>query len=204
MSEACKLCGQSINDKVLAGKIVALDVGHGWGSASVYDVGAQGNGTVEQVINAKVAYRVADLLRPLGATVHVFDYASNGSPRLWLSEKGKRAGAIKADVFVSIHHNAFDGSAQGTETLIHTQATAADQVLARTIQKHLVSELKFTNRQIKWQNLGVLGGCPSQIPACLTEAFFIDWRGFGGSISDSLLDSEASAIAQGIKEFLTA
>lgn len=202
MTEACKLCGQSINDKVLAGRVIALDVGHGWGSSSAYDVGAQGNGTVEQVINAKVAYRVADLLRPLGATVHIFDYADNGSPRLWLSEKGKRAGTVKADVFVSIHHNAFDGSAQGTETLVHSQATAADQVLARAIQKHLVEATKFTDRGLKWKQLGVLSGCPSEIPACLTEAFFIDWRGFKGAIPEALLEAEAVAISQGIREFL--
>lgn len=201
MTEACKLCNQITEKKILTGKVVALDIGHGWGSSSAYDVGAQGNGTVEQVINAKVAYRVGELLRPLGATVHVFDYADASSPRLWLSEKGKRAGAVKADVFVSIHHNAFDGSVQGTETLIHSQATAADQVLARAIQKHLVEATKFTDRGLKWEQLGVLSGCPSKIPACLTEAFFIDWRGFKGAIPEDLLEAEAVAISQGIREY---
>lgn len=197
---ACKLCGQPSN--IFSGKIIALDVGHGWNQSAIYDAGAVGNGTTEQVLNARVANRAAELLRSMEAVVHVFDYASAGSPRLWLSEKGKRAGTVKADVFVSVHHNAFNGSAQGTETLVHTQATSEDVRLANWIQVKLVQELKMTNRGVKYQQLGVLSGCPSSIPACLTEGFFIDWRGFGGKIPEEVTERYALGLARGIKEFL--
>jgi N-acetylmuramoyl-L-alanine amidase len=196
---ACELCGQPSN--TLSGKVIALDVGHGWNQSDIYDAGAVGNGTTEQVLNAKVANRAAELLRSMGAVVHVFDYASAGSARLWLSEKGKRAGAVKADVFVSIHHNAFNGSAQGTETLVHTQATSEDVKLANSIQIRLVEELKLTNRGVKYQQLGVLSGCPSSIPAGLTEGFFIDWRGFGGKIPEDVTERYALGLSLGIKEF---
>lgn len=202
MSEKCVLCGQTTLNKILSAKIVALDVGHGWSQSAAYDVGAVGNGAKEQELNAKVAYKVQAILQTLGAVVHVFDYADAGSPRLWLSEKGKRAGAVKADVFVSIHHNAFDGSAQGTETLVHSKATTEDVKLARLIQNELVAHLKLPDRGMKWKQLGVLGGCPTSIPACLTEAFFIDSVRFKGSIPESVLEAEALAIALGIKEFL--
>ena len=197
---ACELCGQPSN--TLFGKVITLDVGHGWNQSAIYDAGAVANGTTEQILNAKVANRVAELLRSMQAVVHVFDYASAGSPRLWLSEKGKRAGAVKADVFVSIHHNAFNGSAQGTETLVHTQATSEDVRLANCIQVKLVDELKMTNRGVKYQQLGVLSGCPSSIPACLTEGFFIDWKGFSGKIPEEATERYALGIARGIKEFL--
>lgn len=199
---ACPLCNQEVLNKVLAGKVIALDVGHGWNQSAVFDVGAVGNGAKEQELNAKVAYKVQSILQTLGAVVHVFNYADANSPRLWLSEKGKRAAAVKADVFVSIHHNAFDGSAQGTETLVHSKATEQDVALAKAIQKQLVEHLKLTDRGIKWKQLGVLGGCPASIPACLTEAFFIDSVRFKGSIPESVLEAEALAIALGIKEFL--
>lgn len=204
MKEKCELCDQPVLNKVLSGKIVALDVGHGWNQSAVYDVGAVGNGAKEQELNAKVAYKVQSILQTLGAVVHVFNYTDANSPRLWLSEKGKRAGAVKADVFVSIHHNAFDGSAQGTEVLVESQATQADVKLAKTIQVQLLSALKLTDRGVKWKQLGVLRGCPAHIPACLTEAFFIDSVRFKGSIPEDVLDKEALAIALGIKEFLTA
>lgn len=202
MSEKCELCDQVVLTKVLAGKIVAIDVGHGWSQSAIYDVGAVGNGAKEQELNAKVALKVQSILQTLGAVVHVFDYSPAGSPRLWLSEKGKRAGAVKADVFVSIHHNAFDGSAQGTEVLVHSDATTEDVKLAKMIHSKLIENLKLTDRGVKYQKLGVLGGCPASIPACLTEAFFIDSVRFKGSIPESVIEAEALAIALGIKEFL--
>lgn len=199
---ACPLCDQEVLNKVLAGKIVALDVGHGWNTSATYDVGAIGNKATEQELNAKTAKRAAEILRLLGATVHVFDYSDMSSPRLWLSEKGKRAGAVKADVFVSIHHNAFDGSAQGTETLVHSLATAEDVKLAKMIQAKLVEQLKLTDRGIKYQQLGVLKGCPESIPCCLTEGFFIDSVRFKGSIPAEVTEQYALGLALGIKQYL--
>jgi len=202
MKEKCELCDQPVLNKVLSGKIVAIDVGHGWNQTALYDAGAIGNGTTEQDINSKVAFKVKSILETLGAVVHVFDYSAKDAPRLWLAEKGKRAGAVKADVFLSIHHNAFDGSAQGTEVLVESQATPQDVKLAKILQAQLLSALKLTDRGVKWQSLGVLRGCPASIPACLTEAFFIDSVRFKGSIPEEVLDQEALAIALGLKEFL--
>ena len=196
---ACKLCGQPSN--ALAGKVIALDVGHGWNQSAIYDAGAVGNNTTEHELNMLTAYRASEILETLGAKVFVFNY-ENEKERLGLRDKGKRAGGVKADVFVSVHHNAFNGSAQGTETLVHTQATSEDVKLANSIQVRLVEELKLTNRGVKYQQLGVLSGCPASIPACLTEGFFIDWKGFSGKIPEEVTESYALGLARGIKEFL--
>ena len=196
---ACKLCGQPSN--ALAGKVIALDVGHGWNQSAIYDAGAVGNNTTEHELNKLTAYRASEILETLGAKVFVFNY-ENEKERLGLRDKGKRAGGVKADVFVSVHHNAFNGSAQGTETLVHTQATSEDVKLANSIQVRLVEELKLTNRGVKYQQLGVLSGCPASIPACLTEGFFIDWKGFSGKIPEEVTESYALGLGRGIKEFL--
>ena len=196
---ACEFCGQPSN--ALAGKVIALDVGHGWNQSAIYDAGAVGNNTTEHELNKLTAYRASEILETLGAKVFVFNY-ENEKERLGLRDKGKRAGGVKADVFVSVHHNAFNGSAQGTETLVHTQATSEDVKLANSIQVRLVEELKLTNRGVKYQQLGVLSGCPASIPACLTEGFFIDWKGFSGKIPEEVTESYALGLARGIKEFL--
>ena len=196
---ACDLCGQPSN--ALAGKIIALDVGHGWNQSAIYDAGAVGNNTTEHELNKLTAYRASEILETLGAKVFVFNY-ENEKERLGLRDKGKRAGGVKADVFVSVHHNAFNGSAQGTETLVHTQATSDDVKLANRIQVRLVEELKLTNRGVKYQQLGVLSGCPASIPACLTEGFFIDWTGYNGKIPEEVTERYALGLALGIKDFL--
>jgi len=199
----CPTCHQEIQNKVLAGKIIAIDVGHGWASGAAFDVGATGNNTNEQSLNAEVARLVKVDLENKGAVVHVFDYTSESSPRLFLRQKGKRAGDVKADVFVSIHHNAFDGSVNGTETLMDDDATQEDVRLAKAIQNALLKELGYANRGVKRQNLGVLKGCPVSIPACLTEGFFIDWKYFNGKIPSTATVGYANGVARGIEQFLT-
>ena len=197
----CQLCDQEILSQVLKGKIIALDVGHGWNTTALFDVGAEGNSKTEQELNKVTANKAAEFLKTLGATVHVFEY-SDPNLRLSLREKGKRAGVVKADVFVSIHHNAFNGQAQGTETCIDSEATAEDSVLAKAIQARLVEHLGFLDRGIKQQPLGVLKGCPPSIPACLTEGFFIDAARFKGVIPAEVTEAYALGLAIGIKDYL--
>lgn len=202
MKTKCQTCNQPILEQTLKGKKVALDVGHGWSVTALFDAGAIGNGRTEYEINSLVAKKTSEILKTLGADVFVFDYAPETQERLSLNQKGKKAGTVRADCFVSIHHNAFNGTAQGTETLVHSLATDEDRELAKCIQKQLVSKLQMTNRGIKDRQLGVLKGCPSEIPACLTEAFFIDAFGLKGKIPDSLLDDEALGLALGIRDYL--
>ena len=197
----CQLCDQEILSQVLKGKVIALDVGHGWNTTALFDVGAEGNGTTEYLLNAMTAQKAAEYLRLLGAIVHVFQY-NDPEVRLALRQKGKRAGDVKADVFVSVHHNAFNGQAQGTETCIDSEATAEDSVLAKAIQARLVEHLGFLDRGIKQQSLGVLKGCPPSIPACLTEGFFIDAARFKGVILAEVTESYALGLAIGIKDYL--
>ncbi|MFZ9891069.1 MAG: N-acetylmuramoyl-L-alanine amidase family protein [Ilumatobacteraceae bacterium] len=203
MEHNCPTCGQKVEGKKLFGKVIALDSGHGWNIGKAYDVGAVGNAAQEVNLNLNVVLLVAEALKAQGATVHIFQYTEPNSPRLFLAGKGARAGQVKADVFVSIHHNAFDGSVQGCETLVDNFATPEDRRLARAIQNEIVGELKFNDRGIKERSLGVLRGCPTHIPACLVEGFFIDWQGFGGSIDTTYIGKYARGVAAGITAYLT-
>lgn len=199
----CPTCNQTITPKSLDNKVIAFDAGHGWGKAAAFDVGAVGNNVNEQSLNAEVARLAKSMLEDKGAIVHVFDYTSEDSPRLFLRDKGLRAGKVNAQIFVSIHHNAFDGSAQGTETLVDDDATQEDLKLAKAIQTELVNSLGYPNRGVKKQSLGVLKGCPVSIPACLTEGFFIDWKNYGGKIPKDIINSYAKGIVKGIENYFT-
>jgi N-acetylmuramoyl-L-alanine amidase len=200
--QKCPLCEQEIKKQQLTGRVVALDVGHGYGSTALFDSGAVGNGTREYDLNARTASRAAEMLRSLGAIVHVFLY-NDANVRLTLAQKGARAGEVNADVFVSIHHNAAEGGvAQGTETLVHSLAVREDEKLAAAIQARLVEALGYHDRGVKYQNLGVLKGCPTSVPACLTEGFFMNWKTFAGKIPADVQEAYATGLALGIRDYL--
>ena len=95
----------------------------------------------------------------------------------WLSHIGKEN--KDADVFVSIHHNAFSNpEAQGAEALMHKDFWHKnDEKLAELCAKYMSEELHIKNRGIKTMNLSVLkGAMNSEKPAqavVLVEPYFI-------------------------------
>jgi N-acetylmuramoyl-L-alanine amidase len=184
----------------LTGLKVFLDAGHGLHSGAGLDVGAVGHGMREWDLNVGQALAIKKALFDLGAAVTCGIYAQGYTDKqLTLREKGARAEGF--DIFVSLHHNAFNGSAQGHEVLIHTNGSDADAALAQTINTQLDKALPFANRGVKRQRLGVLAGVPGTVhAACLTESFFID--GPGATKERSL--QAAQAIARGIIEYARA
>lgn len=187
-----------VNDGELKGLRVFLEAGHGW-SGSSFDPGAVGH-VQEWTQNKIQATACAKWLRARGAEVRLELY-ERGTPARDLRTRGRIAGG--SDVFVSFHHNAFNGKAQGTETCIDRLADKDDRALAEIIQSHMMKVSPFTNRGIKQQGLGVLRGAkPGCFAACLTEAYFVD----GPRIQnpDELDKKLGIAVAQGIVEFAQA
>ncbi len=83
----------------LKDKVIVIDPGHG-GDAS----GAIGpTGLMEKDVNLKVAFYLRDLLRPTGAKVILTRDADFDVP---LGDRVKIAEENRADIFISIHHNA--------------------------------------------------------------------------------------------------
>jgi len=92
----------AINHSSLRGKIICIDPGHG-GTASTdhYRVGR--GGEREEWINLRVAQLLKKKLEEKGAEVIM---TRTGDTFIPLSDRAKIAVTNKADVFISIHHNA--------------------------------------------------------------------------------------------------
>ncbi len=83
----------------LKGKVIVIDPGHG-GEAT----GAIGpTGLMEKDVNLQVAFHLRDMLKNSGATVIL---TRDGDYDIPLDERVKIAVENKADIFISIHHNA--------------------------------------------------------------------------------------------------
>lgn len=104
-----------------------------------------------------------------------------------------------ADVFVSIHCNAANGNARGTETECYSQ-TGNGGCLARFIQSQLIDSIDTVDRGVK-EMPGLLVLRYTDMPAVLVETAFID------NDDDALLlvqhwDDIARAIARGVTDYV--
>ena len=106
-----------------------------------------------------------------------------------------------ADLFVSIHCNAFNEVAHGVETLTHPEDEEGHK-LAECIQNQILDTFEeLTDRGVKERSdLAVLNG--TEMTAVLVEMAFID------NTSDAILlrdqqDEFARAIARGVTDYLS-
>jgi len=175
----------------MAKGVVVIDPGHG-GSL---DVGGSSknnavspSGVLEKNITLRLAFLMRDALLNAAAlgghNVEVFLTRDTDS-NLGLSARAAIGKAKKADVFLSIHCNGFNGATRGTETLISPKAGnsnhTADKKLAQRIQKAAFNAIKAhdvdaKDRKVKDQKLGVLNEASlgTKARGCLVEVEFID------------------------------
>lgn len=101
-----------------------------------------------------------------------------------------------ADIFVSLHCNAFNTVARGTETLYKSYN---GQQLAQLIQDQIITSINTVDRGIKKRDdLWVLNG--TDAVAVLVEMAFID-NNEDLEILNNDLDTIVRAIARGITDF---
>jgi N-acetylmuramoyl-L-alanine amidase len=198
VSSATSARASTASASSLSGMSIVLDPGHGEIDNSVNDPGAVNRtlGKNERDAVRKQADIIKANLQGKGATVKIVENNTSKT----LGEIGSEGSG--ADCFVSLHLNAFNGSAQGHEVFVHNEGTTVDEKLARFINQALDAALPITNRGVKRAGLAVLSGVPLPVPAVLTESFFID------SVSDVATLEQwntlaANAIAAGIEKFLT-
>jgi len=175
----------------MAKGIVVIDPGHG-GSI---DVGGSSknnavspSGVLEKNMTLRFAFLVRDALQEAaqlgGHDVKIF-LTRDTDENLSLSARAGVGKSKKADVFLSIHFNGFNGTARGTETLISPKNVnsnhAADQALAQRIQTATFNAIKAhdakaKDRKVKDQKLGVLNedSLGTKARGCLVEVEFID------------------------------
>lgn len=101
-----------------------------------------------------------------------------------------------ADVFVSLHCNAFNTKAKGTETLFKS---FKGQMLANYIQSQIIRSIQTTDRGVKKRDdLWVLNG--TDAVAVLVEMAFID-NEYDHSLLMNDLDTIVRAIARGVTDY---
>ncbi len=105
-----------------------------------------------------------------------------------------------ADIFVSLHCNAANGEARGTEQEIYNASCSKDALaLARCIQSQIVDSLGTVDRGVKDRpNLIVLQH--TDMPAVLVEMAFID-NYYDADLLTNKQDDFARAIARGITDY---
>lgn len=157
----------------LRNKVIAIDPGHG-GS----DPGAIGpNKLQEKTVTLAVAQRVQALLEKAGARVlmtrktDVDVFGPNASAVDELNARTIDANTNKADVFVSIHINAFTNPAVGGTATYYYQKSNYDALLANCIQSNLVGTAGLQDRGTSTAGFYVIKR--TQMPAVLTELGFI-------------------------------
>ena len=173
---------------------VFLNPGHAPGGNP--DPGACGFGLRECDVAKNVADLVAGYLTAAG--VEVVGCLQSDS----LEEVVDSSNNSDADVFISIHCNACNGSANGTEVW-HYYGSGAGAALARCIQNQIVTSLGTTDRGTKGAKPGVNGLyvlSNTDAVAVLVELAFIDHAG-DAHLLRSQQDDFARAIARGVTDY---
>jgi N-acetylmuramoyl-L-alanine amidase len=145
-----------------------LDPGHG-GS----DPGAQGNGLREKDITLDIALKIRTILTNGYENIEVRMSRTNDSSKS-LNQRTNEANSWGADYYLSIHCNAYNGSATGYEDFIHinlsdSSTTAKYQDI---IHAEVMKLNQLQDRGQKKANYHVLR--ESNMPALLSENGFID------------------------------
>lgn len=147
----------------------------------------------ENEICAAVGALVVDYLTAAGCECNLLQSES-------LSGICAAANSWGADLFISIHCNAFNGIANGTETLTYPSDIEGYK-LAECIQEQIIDTFDTTDRGLKARtDLAVLNG--TDMPAVLVEMAFIDNPDDAVLLRDRQ-DDFARAIARGVTDYLS-
>src|SRR5690625_3151349 len=151
-------------------KVIAMDAGHGINTAGKRSPA----GEREWTFNNKVAKALINQLNTYqNAQVVRLDDPS-GKRDVPLKERTDKANKAKADILISLHHNAFQGkwgNHTGTETY-HYPTSSNGKKLARAIHPAVVKAYGLRDRGIKSANFHMLR--ESKMPAILIEGGFMD------------------------------
>lgn len=139
-----------------------------------------------------IAKKVGDQLVKKGYNVR---YSRTTDKYVELTERARLANEWGASLFVSIHANAFNGSARGTECYTHPTEVSQTKKLSTYVASSISNSLGIPNRGHKEEDFSVLRN--TKMPAILVETAFID------NASDAVLlknnqDQFANAIEKSI------
>ena len=161
---------------LLSGVTIVVDPGHGG-----RDPGAIGPaGSYEKNNTLAVALNLAGLLRSAGAQV-ILTRSTDVTPATGtytelsdLQARVKIANDQNADLYVSLHNDAFSNPTVGGTTTFYSSAspvTAESKALANSIQSELVKAIGLNSRGVKDAGFYVIKN--TKMPAVLVEVGFI-------------------------------
>lgn len=172
---------------------IAIDQGHSFNSK---DGGALGI-LSETVCNTEIGEILQKYLEDDGHDVVMVRPTKASSVLNSLYQRVDKANDSNCDLYISIHHNAFNGKAHGTETYCYP-GSAKGRKLASAVQRHLVKDLDTRDRGVKSHPKFYVVRKTS-MPAILVEVCFIDNQ---GDCSKWNAVKAASAILKGVREYL--
>lgn len=184
----------------LTSQMIVIDPGHGG-----YDPGASGLGLQEKAVVLDTALKVKALL---AKTPFSFKLTRETDVYLTLSQRVSLAKSVGGDTFVSIHANALNGSANGTEVYYYNSAYenpyySDSKKLAQAIQNRLVAAWNTQDRGIDHGDFHVIR--ENTMPAVLVELGFIDNKADNQKLGSSWWRQEAAeAIYLGILDYYKA
>lgn len=180
---------------------IALDAGHGNETPGKRSPTGErewsfNNKVVVAAMNKLVEYENVQILRTDD---------SSGLVDAPLAARTNQANNWKADIFVSVHHNALGpnwGDHEGAETFVYVPMSKnpKSKKLAECVHPRIVKAMQTKDRGIKDANYAVLRN--SNMPAILTEGGFMDSRNDIQKMrNDKFLKAQGEAIALGIVEY---
>jgi len=176
---------------------VCIDPGHAGGNV---DPGAVGiNGTQEADVTLAVSKKVAELLENVGYTTILTRTESEDAESDDLGVRTDKSNLFCADLFVSIHCNAFDNpAANGIETWYYTGSESGSQA-AQYMQDELNTTFPgMANRGVKNGGFYVLKY--TDAVAILVEMGFITNENDHAVLTEQQ-DELAAAVARGITNY---
>lgn len=189
--------------------VVYLDAGHGG-----TDPGSQHHGVKEKDLNLILANKLTDQLTKMG--YEVVNVRTNDRT-VSLTDRAKESNASNADIYISLHHNAFNGSVSGIESFYYKYAKGANSsvnktyhndgariassvYLASLVQDNLIKATGANNRGVKERSLAVIR--ETAIPATLIEFGFMDNKQeLSNLTNDAYTDKMTNAVASAVDEY---
>lgn len=189
----------------LTGVTIVIDPGHGGP-----DPGATGKtGTIEKNNVLATGLKLASLMRSAGARVIMTRSTDITPAKGTYSELADLKARIKiandqnADLYISLHNDAFSNPAAGGPTTYYSAASpvaAQSKALAASIQSELVKTIALSNRGVKAANFYVVKN--TKMPAVLVEVGFISNPTEEKLLASPALQTKAAlGVYQGVLKF---
>ena len=193
----------------LAGKVIALDAGHGGPDGGA----VSRQGTIEKDINLAVTLYLRDYLQQAGALVVMtregdYDLASSdtkGYSRRKTEDLKSRVRLIqdkKAELLVSIHLNSIPSNRWSGAQTFYPEGEEKSRLLAEQIQSEIKRNLENTQREAKADETIYLLQ-QVRIPASLVEVGFLSHPAESEMLRDEKYQKKvAAAVYNGILRYL--